>query len=1182
MSTAAPPFVHLHVHTEYSLLDGAIALRRLAPRAAELGMSAVALTDHGVMYGAIDFYKSAREANIKPIIGCEVYVAPRTRHDCDPRKDRPSYHLVLLAENLQGYRNLVKLVSLASLEGFYYHPRVDLELLAQYHEGLIALSACPQGEVGRRLLAGDLEGASQFVATYRDLFGPDNFFLELQDHGLEVERRVNPQTVRLARELGVPLVVTNDVHYLRREDARYHDVLLCIQTNTLYTQENRMRLETDQFYLKSAQEMAALFPDNLDALARTVEIADRCNLELELGRLRLPKYAPPDGQDLDTHLRALCEEGVIRRYGQKRPDVMERLNYELQVIAQTGYSGYFLIVGDLCREARRRGMLIGPGRGSAIASLVAYTLGITEIDPLRHGLLFERMLNPERASPPDIDLDFPDDRRQEIIDYCKEKWGEDHVAQITTFNTLGARAAIRDVARVLEVPLDLADRLAKLVPEVKDMTLAKARESVPELRAIAQDNPQAKEVLDIAERLEGLARHCSVHASAVVVSDEPLMDKVPLRRDEKAALPVTQYAMEPVVDVGLVKIDFLGLTTLQVISNTVQMVKRRHGVEIDPLTLPLDDPKTYELLARGDTDAVFQVESEGMRRVLRNLQPSEFNHIILVVALFRPGPLQFSDQLCAARHGAPIHYPHPALEPVLKETYGVMLYQEQVMSAARALAGFTMPQAEIIMRAMAKKDEEKMARMKPLFIEGCMQRGISRQLAEDIFNRMEAFSRYGFNKAHATGYATIAYWTAYLKANYPAEYMAAHLSSIMDEASKVAKYVAACKRMGLSVVPPSVNLCQADFSVDDQGRITYGLAGIKNLGRNTAEAIAREREQHGPYTGLTDFCARLDPHLVPQSAVQLLIQVGAFDEFGERAALLAALPAAYAHGRKLQADRAVGQNSLFGELSDDASTEEIPLPDVPPLSDAEKTKLEKELLGVYVSEHPLDRVSERLSLCTTADLAELAEFPDGQELVVGGMVTALKPMTTRNGDPMLFFTLESLTGQVEVTVFPRAYAKLKDKGVFVEDEIIVIDAKLELRTRTGPSGHEIVDPKLVCNDARLLRNARKVSEQRRTEAERAREERARQLAETVPRALHVRLRTDDVNGTLTSLRQAIQMRPGDLEVVLRIPGPNGLRKILLGPEFRVAPNSGIREALRQIPGVDEAWWDYADRPYATN
>jgi DNA polymerase-3 subunit alpha len=1146
-----------------------MALPKLAPRVAEMGMPAVAITDHGVMYGAIDFYKSALDAGVKPVIGCECYVAPRTRHDRDPRRDRSAYHLVLLAESNEGYRNLVKLASLASLEGQYYNPRVDLELLAEYHEGLIALSACPQGELGRRLLADDVEGARQFVTTYRDIFGEDNFFLEIQDHGLDVERRVNPGIIELSRELSVPLVASNDVHYLLREDAQYHDVLLCIQTNALRSDENRMSFETEEFYLKSGEEMAALFPDHPEALAHTVEIAERCNVELELGKLRLPDYEVPDGENLDSYLRKLCEAGVIERYGERRPDVMERLAYELDILAQTSYAGYFLIVADLCREAIKRGMLLGPGRGSATGSLVSYVLGIVHIDPLKYGLLFERMLNPERVSPPDIDLDFPDDRRGEIIDYCKERWGEDHVAQVITFNTLGARAAIRDVARALEVPLDRVNQLAKLIPP--GASLAEARENVGELRAILEQDAQAREVMDIADHLEGLARHCSVHAAAVVVSDEPLMDRVPLRRDDKASMPVTQYAMKPVEDVGLVKIDFLGLKTLQVVRKTLDMVRDRHGVEIDPYTMPLDDAKTYAMVSEGDTDAVFQLESDGMRRVLRDLQPTEFDHIIQMIALYRPGPLDSAPEMCAGRHGAPIRYAHEKMEPILAETYGVILYQEQVMRIARDLAGFTMPQAEIIQRAMAKKDSDKMDQMKPLFIQGCLDGGIPEDAAWNIYGRMEKFSDYGFNKSHSTGYGLIVYWTAFLRANYPAEFMAAQLSTIMGNADDVAKYVAACKRMGLSVLPPSVNACRADFAVDDEGRVTYGLAGIKSLGHNTAEAIQREREENGLYRGLGDLCARLGTQAAPQASLNLLIQVGAFDEFGERAALLAALPAAYAAGKKRRADIEAGQNSLFGDAEDEVMGDEVTLPDVPPMLDPDKLKAEKDFLGVYVSEHPLDKASDKLAACTTADLAELSDFPDGQALTVGGMVTALKPLTTRKGDAMLFFTLESLTAQVEVTVFPRIFEKFGNAGVFEEDALIVMDGKLELRSRTGQGGEEISDAKLICNNLRLLENARKVSDKRRAEADQGRQARARQVAASVPPRLVIQLAAGNGQDTMGELRAAIERCPGQMEVMLRVPGPDGMRKILLGREFCVSPNNGIREALEAIPGVDRAW-----------
>ncbi len=1168
MSDQTPPFVHLHVHSEYSLLDGAIALHKLPSRAAELGMPAVALTDHGVMYGAIDFYKACLDADVKPIIGCEVYVAPRTRHDRDPRKDRYAYHLVLLARDLQGYRNLVELTSRASLEGHYYNPRVDLELLSRCHEGLIALSACPKGEVGVRLERGDVAGARQLVGQYRDLFGPDNYFLEIQDHGLEIERQITPGIIEIAREMGVPLVATNDAHYLRQEDHRYQDVLLCIGTNAKVSDENRMHMETEQFHLRSPEEMARLFADYPDALANTVEIAERCNVELELGNLRLPRYDVPAGHDLDSYLRERCIEGVRERYGGEPPQVMARLDYELDVIRGQNYSGYFLIVADLCQEAHRRGMLIGPGRGSATGSMVAYVLSITQLDPLEHGLIFERMLNPERESPPDIDLDFPDDRRQEIIDYCRERWGEDHVAQVITFNTLGPRAAIRDVGRVLEVELDKVDRLAKLVPG--GSSIPEARAGVPEMRAAVEQDEQLAEVLEIAEHLEGLARHCSVHAAAVVVSDEPLMTEVPLRRDEGSNMPVTQYAMDPVVDVGLVKIDFLGLKTLQVVANTIELVRRRHGVEIDPLDMPLDDPATYELLARGDTDAVFQVESDGMRRILRQLEPDNFEHIIQMIALYRPGPMQFADTLCAGRHGAEVRYPHPDMAPILEETYGVILYQEQVMRIATDLAGFSMPQAELIMQAMAKKKEDQMQRMKPQFIDGCVEREVDRACAEDIFGRMETFSDYGFNKSHSTGYGLVVYWTAYLKANYPAEYMACHLTTVMDHSDDVAKYVASCQQMGLEVLPPSVNRSNAEFSVDDAGAITYGLAAIKNLGHNTAGAIRREREESGPYASLADFCGRLSSQDVQVAALQILIQAGAFDELGERAALLAAAPAAYASGQQRQADEAVGQSSLFGG---DAAAEEVEggaLPDVPAMSDQEKLRLEKELLGVWISDNPLAKAQDKLQRCTNARIAELTEFPAGSVLAVGGLVRNFREHRDRNGRTMCFFTLADLDGEVEVTCFADLY---EDRGeLMTDDNLLVIDGKLELRTRLGGGGEEIEEAKLLCRKVRLLKDARRISDQRMAEARQAREKRARQRHERHlrenPQRVEVYLRPcDDVASVMSELKRAIYDHPGALEVCVRVPGPERDRVVRLGASYRVDGLNGFTQAVEPLPWV---------------
>ncbi len=1174
MSIHTPPFVHLHVHSEYSLLDGAIALSELPRRAAEMEMPAIALSDHGVMYGAVDFYRECEEVGIKPIIGCEVYVARRTRFDRDPRKDRSAYHLVLLAENLEGYRNLVKLASLASLEGHYYNPRVDLELLTECADGLICLSGCLQGQVPQLLTNGDGAGARQVAGQYREIFGPDNYFIELQDHGIEQQREVLPGLIEVAQDLDIPLVATNDAHYLRREERRYQDVLLCIGTNSCVNDEKRMRMEGEEFYLKSAEEMAQLFPDHPEALSNTAEIAERCEVELELGTLRLPHYDVPEGHTLDTFLRERCLEGVHERYGcepeEAPPEVLERLDYELDVIRQKNYSGYFLIVADLCNEAQRRDMLIGPGRGSATGSMVGYTLGITQLDPIEHGLIFERMLNPDRESPPDIDLDFPDDRRHEIIEFCKERWGENHVAQVITFNTLGARAAIRDVGRALDVDLDRVDRLAKLVPG--GTTIEEAVEAGGELARLSDQEPELAEVLNTARHLEGLSRHCSVHAAAVVVSDEPLMQKVPLKRDEDETMPVTQYSMKPVEDVGLVKIDFLGLKTLQVVSNTIRLVRQRHGVEIDPLNMSLDDPDTYEMLSKGETDAVFQLESEGMRRILRQLKPNNFQHIIQMIALYRPGPMQFADELCERRHGAEVTYPHEDLRPILEETYGIILYQEQVMRTASELAGFSMPQAELIMRAMAKKRQAQMEQMKPLFIEGCVNNGIDRACAEDIFQRMETFSNYGFNKSHSTGYALVVYWTAYLKANYPAEYMASHLTTVMDSSEDVAKYVTACQRaMGLEVLPPSVNVSDAEFSVNHEGAITYGLAAIKNVGHSTAEAICRERNDNGAFNGLSDFCARMPSEQMQLSTLETLIEAGAFDEFGDRAALLAAAPAAHSAGKQRQTNMQIGQDSLFGGSEELEQMEGVQLPDVPPMPDQEKLRLEKELLGVWVSENPLQQAAEKIEQCTNVRLAELTEFPDGHEVVVGGIIRSFKEHTTRNGDQMCFFTLGDFDSEAEVTVFPRLFSERSD--IIENDNIVIVTAKLELKTTTGAGGEEMEEARLLANRISLLPNANTISEQRIKDAQQAREGKRRRREEqrrtANPTRVEICLRPQsDADAVVEELRQAIYDHPGIQPITIRVPGPDGDRAISLGQSYTVDGDNGFTAAMQRLGWVE--------------
>ncbi len=1164
----AEQFVHLHVHTEYSLLDGACRLRDLVQRVVELGMPAVAMTDHGVMYGAIDFYKACRDVGVKPIIGCEVYVTSGSRLDRSGPQARAVQHLTLLAENLTGYRNLLKIVSQAHLEGFYYHPRVDTELLSAHTEGLIALSACKQGAVARAILNDNYAEARQQAARLRELFGPENFYLELMNHGLEGQKEIIAGERQLSEELGIPLVATNDAHYVHREDAEAHDVLLCIQTQATLSAPNRLRFGADEFYIKSAQQMQELFADIPEATANTLEIAERCNVELELGTLRLPRFEVPEGYELTSYLRHLCEESIVSRYGEDRADVRERLDYELDIIDKANYSGYFLIVGDCIREAKSRGILVGPGRGSATGSIVAYLLGITDVDPLRYGLIFERMLNPDRVSPPDFDLDFPDDRREEMIEYIKQKYGRDHVAQVATFNTMGARAAIRDVGRVMNVALDKIDTFAKAVPP--GTSLQEAIELVPELAEARSNDADIARVLDIAGRLEGIARHVSVHAAAVVITDAPLTDYVPLR-GEKDGTVITQYPMGPVEEVGLVKIDFLGLKTLTAIARAIESILRNYGTQIDLIEVSRDDPATFELLCQSNTAGVFQLESEGMRALLHSLQPDRFEQLIAAVALYRPGPMQHVGEFCAGRHGAPVNYLHPKLAPILEETYGVIIYQEQVMQIAVELAGFSMPQAEIIMRAMAKKQLEKMQQMKPLFIQGCIDNEVDEHVAHEVYARMETFSSYGFNKSHSTPYALIAYWTAYLKANYPGEYMAAHLSTVMDDSEQVGKYMVECRRMGLKVRPPSVNRSLAQFAAHD-GEVIFGLAAMKNLGLPTAQAIVAERDEQGPYKGLGDFCRRLASTKVPKTAVKLLIEAGAFDEFGERNALLAGLDSLYSAGLKHQQDQATGQNALFGEATATSAAGDR-LPRVPEMPRAERLRLEKQLLGLYVSSHPLIESEEKLAGCTTVRISELDQFADDVTVVVAGIIGQTKQHITQNGSPMMFMTLEGLDKHVEVVVFPKVYEK--SRAILNRGEVVVVKGKIDRRNLRRDNGG---DAKLLCDSIRPLSEATRVTRKQREQTEAARRSRPAPLAPgpavSEPPTGTVFIELDAAgcsDDSLRRLRQIIRDSPGRKQVVLKISGNNGARRVVLGPDHMVSCTEDFPIKVRQCPGVITLW-----------
>jgi DNA polymerase-3 subunit alpha len=1041
------PFVHLHNHTEFSLLDGASRVERLVARAKELGMPAVAITDHGTMSGVIDFYKHAVKKGIKPVVGCEVYVAPRSRLEKTTVEGEAYYHLVLLAENAAGYRNLMELVSRAHTEGFYYKPRVDKELLREYHGGLIALSACLAGELPSLLLRGDNAGAEALAREYAAIFGPDNFFIELQDHGLPEQKTVNPMLAALAAKIGVGLVATNDIHYIDRQDAESHDVLLCIQTGKTVDDAARMRFTGSEFYLKSADEMAALFAAYPEALANTARIAERCDLSLEFGKLYLPEFPIPAGQTPEEYLRALCLEKLPARYPAAGKTETDRLDYELATIAQMGFTSYFLIVWDFVNYARQQGIAVGPGRGSAAGSIVAYLLGITNIDPLQYGLLFERFLNPERVTMPDIDIDFCYVRRGKIIEYVVERYGADRVAQIITFGTMAAKAAIRDVGRALNMPYGDVDRIAKLVPGELGITLHRALEISSELKTLYQADPEIKKLLDLAMSVEGLPRHASTHAAGVVIANEPLTHYVPLQNSSEGFV-TTQYDKDRIEEIGLLKMDLLGLRTLTVIGDALAHIKENRGLTIDIDAIPLDDPKTAAMLSAGDTAGVFQMESSGMTNLVKELKPEKFEDLIPLVALYRPGPLGSGmvTDFINGRHGRKkVTYLHPLLEPILKDTFGVILYQEQVMQIASTLAGFTLGQADLLRRAMGKKKPEVIAAQRENFMKGAAEHNISPKLAEEIFNLIAHFADYGFNKSHSAAYALVAYQTAWLKANYPQEFMAALLTSVMGANDKVGFYIEECRRMGLSVQPPDINASSAGFTVDGAA-IRFGLAGVKNVGDNAIAGILAVRAEGGRFASLVDFCSRIDMRLVNKRMLESLIKCGAFDSFGwKRSQLLAALDQAAEVAACRQRDRDSGQLGLFGDDSD-ACTDDIVPPRLDELPHAELLAMEKEMTGFYVTGHPLDQYREIMKTYTAVGLLSGGEYGDGQSVKVAGLVAGAKRITTKSGDMMCFVNLEDFTGQVEVVVFPRLFDKVN--RIVLPDAAVAVSGRLNVGEET--------------------------------------------------------------------------------------------------------------------------------------
>jgi DNA polymerase-3 subunit alpha len=1051
-------FVHLHVHSQYSLLDGMSRMDELAARTAELGQPAVALTDHGVMYGVIQFYRACKATGVKPIVGIEMYIAPRRMTDRDPKLDRRPHHLVLLAKNDIGYQNLMLIATAGQLEGFYYRPRVDKAFLADHAEGIICLSSCGSGEIPRLLMADKMKKARHAAGWYRDVFGPDHFYLELQRHEghPELEKAVAGM-VEIGRELGIPLVATNDVHYVLPEHAYAQELLLAIQTNTTILDPQRMQMGDKSFYLKSSQEMAALFAELPEALANTLRIAEMCEVDLDPKGYHLPDFAVPEGYDAQSYLRHLCEEGLKRCYPEITPQIQERLDYELGIIHQMGFDTYFLINWDLTRHARERGIWWNV-RGSGNGSIVAYGLGLTRLDPLKFGLIFERFLNPARVTMPDIDLDFPDDQREEMIEYTIQKYGQDKVAQIITFGTMGARAAIRDVGRAMDLPLGEVDRVAKLIPFGPKVNIQDGLDNVPELRQMYEKTDYIRQLIDNAKSLEGIARHASTHAAGVIVADKPLVEHVPLHRPTKGqGGVVVQFDGEILESIGLLKVDFLGLSTLTVMRIACEHIAQRHGVHLDPDTIPTDAPAIYELLSSGQVMGVFQVESAGMRKVLTSLKPSQFEHVIATIALYRPGPLQFIDEFIACMHGQrQPQFAHSSLEPILGPTYGICVYQEQINEMLTHVAGYSAGEADLVRRAVAKKKEKDLVKHRGHFIEGATKHsGLDRQAAETIFDAIEYFANYGFNKPHSADYAVITCQTAYLKAHYPVEYMTALLTVEQHNTEKVGLLVAECRRMGIPVLPPDVNQSGSGFLIEDTPEglaIRFGLCAVKNVGSGPVEAIIEAREAGGPFESLDDFCQRVDLRRVNRRALECLIKVGCLDRFGGRAALLAAMDQMMGISQQMHRARDVGQISmfdLFGGGSTMAAT--IELPPIPDPPRKEMLNWEKELVGLYLSEHPLQQILDTLA-DTINFSGEIDETMNGQRVALAGVVAWVRQIVTKKGDPMAFVGLEDLQGSIELVVFPRTYDKVR--VLLQEDKLLLV------RGRVDANGRE---PKILCD-----------------------------------------------------------------------------------------------------------------------
>ncbi|MHB8859697.1 MAG: DNA polymerase III subunit alpha [Thermoleophilia bacterium] len=1145
---ATPPesgFVHLHVHSEYSVLDGAVRVVPLLERCQELGMPAVAITDHGVLSSAVEFYREATARGIKPIIGFEAYVVEDRNEKSSMREDR--YHLTLLAENDTGYQNLVRISSRGFLEGYYYKPRVDMQVLREHSEGIIALTGCLNGRLSHLLFTGDREGAVAEVRTLQEIFGEDNVYIEIQYQGLAEQEKVNPLVREVAAEVGRPLVATNDVHYLLHEDASSHDALLCIQTGSNLLDTKRLKFQGDQFYLKSAGEMSQSFPDVPEALASSLEIAERCNVTLDFSRLLIPGFDTPDDSDGDTFLRSLCEEGLARRYPEgPPPEARERLEFELTTIREMGFASYFLIVWDFVRYARDNDVAVGPGRGSAAGSLVAYCLSITDIDPLRYDLLFERFLNPGRKSMPDIDIDFSPIDREKVLAYVTERYGRQNVAQIITFGTMAARQATRDAGRVMGLPYGTVDKIVKFIPEGPGVTLEECLKPGQELRAAYESDSQTREVIDLALPLEGLIRQDSIHAAGVVISDRALTDYVPLQQKGGDSEVVTQFTMDHVEKLGLLKMDFLGLRNLDILKAAVKLIRDSRGVEIELSSLPLDDEKTFEMLRQGQSDGVFQLESSGMKESLRDVGPTAFEDIIAMVALYRPGPMEYIPAYAKnKRNPGGVKYLDPRLKEILEPTYGVAIYQEQLMEIAKKVGGLTPAEADDLRKSIGKKNRELLATLKSKFVEGCKQNQVAAGAIEKLWKLMEAAAGYSFNKSHAAAYAMVAYQTAWLKANYPVEYMAATISSVMSTKDKVPFYVDVCSRMGIEVLPPDVNESGSDFRVVDD-RIRFGLTAVKNVGAKVIDSIIEARQAEGPYTSIFDFCRRVDSQQLKKNALESLIKCGALDSTGaSRKGMLDVMAQALSMGSQSQQDSLLGQGSIF-DLGEDTGSQEVHDPEIPAgeFGSQDLSRLEKETLGIFVSGHPLIGLEDEIARFGALTISSLQEVRDKTSVTVIGMVGKVKRLTTKKGDPMAFVNLEDLGGSTEVVVFSDLFNKCKE--LLVEDEVLIVSGRADLKGIDEEGNREV---KIIASEIRAF------IRQDGGDGEDGGDD-----------IVQLSLDRDSFDpGLLNDMKELCRSYPGGTPVVVSMMTSDGVRRLKLGHQVR--PERGFLAGIGELAGI---------------